>query len=510
MGWQDDPVVGADNQPATKSSGRQNDPTAGVKDGGGAVQTPKTPTYGADEGWGQYGGDIAYRAANTGSLGLLDYGLAGLHKVERGTGYDPNATDLTTIQKQNDEWAANHPYAALAADVAGYGLGAGKFGAGAKIATKLGGSLLARAAGAGAENVGATLISDELKSQGAVNQDPGSLLKDLAISGTVGTVTGAIPGGKGKLADIPSPTANLKTAANAAFAPLKNAEFHPGDIGPAYDGAVSSISSGQKVKLDGDFKAKMTEISQEMADKYKNNKPITADDIASYGQALRDSASGPLEQDVAKDLDNALHGAVKNANPTGTTQTGPQVSQAIKNATAATEQKNASQNIDDWIKQAQRGKTASVPDAISTKLDSNPGFFQSQPGLRDALTDAATPRGIGNKIVQGMAHPLADAAIGGTVTAGGNMLFGSGDPTTSILEGLATGAGGALVGHGFAQKRTNDLVAKLAAARHLNATGQTANPADFNKGVRVLSPLATYAPRVGVGVGASNMFNDIQ
>ena len=507
MGWQNDPVVGADSQPAAKSSGGgwQNDPVAGVKDGGGAVQTSKTPTYGADEGWGQYAGDIAYRAANTGSLGLLDYANAGVHAAE-GESY---GDALTKIQQQNDEWGANHPYAALAADVAGYGLGAGKFGVGGKIATKLGGSLLARAAGAGAENIGSTLVSDELKSQGAVNQDPGSLLKDLAISGTVGSLTGAIPGGKGKLADIPSPTADLKTATAAAFAPLKNAEFHPGDIGPAYDGAVSSISSGQKVKLDGDFKAKMSEISQEMADKYNANKPISADDIASYSQALRDNASGPLEQNVAKDLDNALHGAVKNANPTGTSQTGPQVSQAIKDANAAAEQKNASQNIDDWIKQAQSGKAGSVPDAINNKLDNNPGFFQSQPGLRDALTDAATPRGIGSKVVQGMAHPLADAAIGGTVTAGGNMLFGSGDPTTSILEGLATGAGGALVGHGFAQKRTNDLVAKLAAARHLNATGQSAPASAFKKGIPVLGPMATYAPRVGVGVGASNMFNDI-
>ena len=502
MGWQDDPVVGADNQPATKSSGSgwQNDPVAGVKDGGGAVQTPKAPTYGADEGWGQYAGDIAYRAANTGTLGALDYANAGVHAIE-GEGY---GDALTKIQKQNDEWAANHPYAALGADVAGYGLGAGKFGAGAKIATKLGGSLLARAAGAGAENVGATLVSDELKSQGAVNQDPGSLLKDLAISGAVGTVSGAIPGGKGKLADIPSPTTDLRTAANAAFAPLKNVEFHPGDIGPAYDGAVNSISSGQKVKLDGDFKAKMTEISQEMADKYKNNKPITADDIASYGQALRDNASGPLEQSVAGDLDNALHGAVKNANPTGTTQTGPQVSQAIKDANAAAEQKNASQNIDDWIQQAQRGKAASVPDAINTKLDNNPGFFQSQPGLRDALTDAAQPPGTVSKLLMAAAHPAADAAIG----AGAGYFLGGQDLGSSILEGAATGIGGAALRHGVGQARTNNLVNKLAAARHLNAYGQTVSPSDFRQGNRVLSPLATYAPRVGAGVGVSNLFDN--
>ena len=73
-------------------------------------------------------GDTAYRAADTGTLGALDYGLAGLHAVERGTGYDPNATDLATIHQQNDEWQQNHPYLALGADVAGYTLGAGKLG----------------------------------------------------------------------------------------------------------------------------------------------------------------------------------------------------------------------------------------------------------------------------------------------------------------------------------------------------------------------------------------------
>ena len=130
---------------------------------------------------------------NTGTLGALDYGLAGLHAIERGTaGADPNATDLTQIQKENQEWGQAHPYLGLAADVAGYGLGAGKLGLGGKLATKLGGSVLARMAGAGLENAGASVVSDELGSQGQASV--GDLLKSAALSGTVGGIaTGGHP-----------------------------------------------------------------------------------------------------------------------------------------------------------------------------------------------------------------------------------------------------------------------------------------------------------------------------
>ena len=508
MGWQDDPVVGADSQPAAKSSGGgwQADPVVGAKGGGSA---PAATTPQSDSPWliatdadhPSKVGEWLRTAIHSGTLGADDYLQAGVNKLGVGD------TDKGLTQLQTD--AANQrsdigPYGALSADLVGYGVGVGKLGLGARLAEGLGGRLAARAVGAGAENAGATLVGDELNTQGAINSDPGSLLKDLAISGTVGSLTGAIPGGKGRLADVPNPTPALKTASDAAFAPLKNAEFHPGDIGPAYDGAVSSISSGQKIKLDGDFKAKMAEISQEMADKYKANKPITADDIASYSQALRDNANGPLEQNVAGDLDRALHGAVSNANPAGTSQTGAQVSQAIKDANAAAEQKNASQNMDDWIKQAQSGKAASVPDAINNKLDNNSGFFK-QPGVRDALSDAAQPPGTVSKLLMAAAHPAMDAAIG----TGAGYFLGGQDLGSSILEGAVTGIGGAAARHTLSQARTNSLVNKLAAARHLNATGQTVNPSDFRQGNRVLSPLATYAPRVGVGVGASNMFNDL-
>ena len=500
-----------DSDPKKKPTATSGSDTGGILSGidlNAPDPNTKQPTYGEDQSVTGQAGDFAYRAGNTGTLGLLDYGLAGIHKIERGTGYDPNATDLDTIQRQGNEWGANHPYLALGADVAGYGLGAGKLGLGAKAAKLIGKGVVARMAGAGAESAGATLVSDELKSQGEINKDPGALLKDLLISGTVGTATGGIPV-KGALKGEASQTPALQDATKQAFAPLKNAEFHPANIRPTYDNAVSSISSGQRVKLDGDFKAKMSEISQEMADKLKKNQPVTADDIASYSQALRDNAPTKLEQDVAADLDRSLHTAVTNSTPTGSSgmRTGGQVSQAIKDANTAAERSNASQNIDDWIKQGGKnaGKTSEAIDATLTK---NPGFFK-QPGVRSALEDAAKPPSGGSQFAAVAGRDIATGAI----TGGSDYLFGSHNPYISLLAGGAAAAGAHQVGKSFGNPGGAALARKLAAARHLNATGTKVDPSAFSGGVPNLKgPMGIFAPnfRAAPGVGVSNFFDESQ
>ena len=82
-------------------------------------------------------GNFLYRGVDTGLMHAPDYALAGLHAIERGTGYDPNATDLDQIRAQNDQYASMHPIQALTADVAGYGLGFGKLGLAAKDCAEL-------------------------------------------------------------------------------------------------------------------------------------------------------------------------------------------------------------------------------------------------------------------------------------------------------------------------------------------------------------------------------------
>ena len=208
MGWQDEstPIVkgasAAPSAPASSSSqgggggGWQSESTPIVKgssSGPVVSSAPKPATYDDASALG-VAGDTAYRAANTGTLGALDYGLAGLHAIERGTGYDPNATDLATIHKQGDEWGANHPLLALGADVAGYGVGS-SVGLGARLATRLGEGIGARVLGGAAENAGVGMIGDEMHS-GWQTGVP-DLLKTGVISGTVGAITWSSPGSRG-------------------------------------------------------------------------------------------------------------------------------------------------------------------------------------------------------------------------------------------------------------------------------------------------------------------------
>ena len=81
---------------------------------------PASSGYGADDSLASKAGNTAYRAADTGTLGALDWGLAGIHKLERATGYDPNATDIDQIHAQNADWQSAHPLLALGGDALGY------------------------------------------------------------------------------------------------------------------------------------------------------------------------------------------------------------------------------------------------------------------------------------------------------------------------------------------------------------------------------------------------------
>ena len=235
-------------------------------------------------------GDTAYRAADTGTLGALDYGLAGLHAVERGTGYDPNATDLATIHKQNEEWQQNHPYIALGADVAGYTLGAGKLGIGARIAENLGGRLAARVAGSAAENAITSGISEEANTGGQA--DVGDLLKHAAISAGVGAVGGAIPGQKGKLADAVSPTKDLGTATETAFRPLEATHYDPSVIAPQFDAIKSGLAAKQTAGISDSLDTQIDKISRSIADKQKAGQSVTADDLTNFQIDLNKAAQG--------------------------------------------------------------------------------------------------------------------------------------------------------------------------------------------------------------------------
>ena len=443
-------------------------------------------------------GDTAYRAANTGTLGALDYGLAGLHAIERGTGYDPNATDLTQIQKENQEWGQAHPYLGLAADVAGYGLGAGKLGLGGKLATKLGGSVLARMAGAGAENVGSTLISDELGSQGQASA--GDLLKSAILSGTVGGITGAIPGGKGKLADLPSPTTDLKNATEQAFKPLEQTHYNPTDVANDFNSVQGNLAAKQIGS--NSLNDQIDKISQSIAAKQKAGKSVTADDLTNFQIDINKASQGGRDIGIAKAYNDALDNTMATTKPLFTPLSGPaEIAAQSDAARAAALKSNISGDIDDWMSGAAR-KPDAVRDDIAKSVNANPGFYPGTVG--EQLKAASQKPGLGGKLLTVGAQDLGGAAL----TGGASYLLG-GDPWLDALAGAGGAMGGHALGHALSQPGTNALVQKLAAARHMNANpGAQVNPADFRKGIAIPGPMRAYGPNLGAGtgVGASNLF----
>ena len=442
-------------------------------------------------------GDTAYRAADTGTLGALDYGLAGLHAVERGTGYDPNATDLATIHKQNEEWQQNHPYIALGADVAGYTLGAGKLGIGARIAENLGGRLAARVAGSAAENAITSGISEEANTGGQA--DVGDLLKHAAISAGVGAVGGAIPGQKGKLADAVSPTKDLGTATETAFRPLEATHYDPSVIAPQFDAIKSGLAAKQTAGISDSLDTQIDKISRSIADKQKAGQSVTADDLTNFQIDLNKAAQGSRDIGIAKTYDDGLDQTMANTKPLYSPLGTPAaISAQSDTARAAALQKKVSGDIDGWMTDAQRNPSK-VPDAVNDALTSKPQFYPGAVG--DMLRQvAASKPGLMSQITGKAGMAAANAAVdaGAAYISGGNPLVGA----------VTGGMSGAILGHGANQYRTGNLTNKLAQARHLNAYGTPAPSGAFNQGIPVLGPLGAYVRNAGLGV--SNLFGGPQ
>ena len=344
MGWQDEstPIVkgaavpsAAPSTPVSSSSqggggGWQSESTPIVKGGSSPAvsSAPNPATYGADQSLAGQVGDTAYRAANTGTLGALDYGLAGVHAIERGTGIDPNATDLATIHKQGDEWGANHPLLALGADVAGYGVGLGKVGLGARLATRLGEGIGARVLGGAAENAGASLVGDELHSEGQASA--GDLLKSALISGTVGGVTGALPGSRGSMADTPSPKATLDATKQAAFKPLQTTHYDPNSVASDFSAATSGLKASQTSGIGDKLNGQIDKITQSIADKQKAGQSVTADDITKFQIQLNAAARSDTDIRIAKQLGASLDKTMANTKPLYSPLSGPAAISAVR------------------------------------------------------------------------------------------------------------------------------------------------------------------------------------
>ena len=401
------------------------------------------------------------------------------------------------------------PIASGVADVAGYGLGAGSLGVGegigalatSGIAKGIGENIASRVAGraigAGVEGAGSTIV-------GAAGHDEnltaGDLLKSTLLSAGTAALTPNL--GAGSKAKEPSPTAGLNAAKKTAFDPLDTVHYNSSDIQPGFDGVTPSLSSGDRVARSTDLKAAVNDVSQEMKDKATAGGTITADDIAKFQRTVQGAATNPQDALIAKQYSDALTNSLKTARPltTGSLSPGTNVADAVSAANTAANKAKTSGEIDDWITQAQRNP-GKVPDAVDKQITNNPQFYQG--GVGDMLRDVANSKPglmskIGGKVGYGLANAAIDAA--GNYIAGGNPIVGA----------ITGGLGGTILGHGSDQYRAGDLVNKLAAARHFNATGQKFSPESFGKGVPVLGPLTAYATKVPAALGASGWWGTPQ
>ena len=310
----------------------------------------------------------------------------------------------------------------------------------------------------------------------------------------------------------PARRRRLKADTKAAFDPLTTVKIDPGHLGPGFDAVTSNLSSGMKTDMGDALTSATKKISQEMADKFRSGDTITADDIAKFqknlGRAGNAPGAGPSDSVIAQQYSDALSKGVKNATPSswGSVTPGTDLSDAIRQANTAANKGHVSDEIDNWIAQAQR-KPSAVPDAVNKALTDNPQFYQTHPDLAPMLQTVADFKpGFWNTV---RGRVAADAA-GAAATGGAEYLFGGRDLTSSLLAGGAGIAGGHLAGDVLGQARTNDLVAKLAAARHLNATGQTLPASSFNPGVKGFGPMLVYGRQGLPGIGASGAFMPAQ
>jgi hypothetical protein len=281
-----------------------------------AAAAAKPATY-DDTTWSGLAGDTLYRAANTGSLGALDYANAAGHWAT-GDGFSDS---LAKIHKENDEWGANHPVLGVGADIAGYTLGAGKLGIGARIAENLGGRLAARVAGSALESAGTGVIADEAHSAGQASA--GDLLKTALISGTVGTVTGAIPGEKGVNARIENPQPILDAVKSSAYKPLESTHYDPSAIANDFDALKSGLSAKQSSGMGDALDTQIDKISRSIADKQKAGQSVTADDVANFQNQLKGAAKSDVDIRIAEQFKDGLSDTLKTTKPLYTPLSGP-------------------------------------------------------------------------------------------------------------------------------------------------------------------------------------------
>ena len=263
-------------------------------------------------------GDMLYRAANTGSLGALDYANAAGHWAT-GDGFSDS---LAKIHKENDEWQANHPVRCRRRGSRRLWPRRGQARAlGPGSREDLGGRLAARVVGSGLESAGAGVIADEAHSAGQASL--ADLFKTAVISGAVGGITGAIPGEKGALAGGESPKPILDAVKDSAYKPLETTHYDPSAIANDFDALKSGLSAKQSSGMGEALDTQIDKISRSIADKKKAGQSVTADDVANFQNQLKGAAKSDVDIRIAEQFKDGLSDTLKTTKPLYTPLSGP-------------------------------------------------------------------------------------------------------------------------------------------------------------------------------------------
>ena len=453
MGWKDGtpnnsqstapaaPAASTDAPASGWRSGQSNDSS-----GAASAATPAAP----EVPWFSATGNdkIGEFVAKMGDAATM--GLAAKAQDALGVAQGPHGE--TVAQQVEGAGKDIGPVASGVADVAGYGVGGGALGVGEGIGAlatsglakgvgeNIASRVAGRAIGAGVEGAGSTIV-------GAAGHDenltPGDLLKSTLLSAGTGALTPNLSAGS--KAKAPSPTADLNAAVAPAYAPLRKVQY-PTD---AVERVISNVNVPQGLQ------AKMSPNLSDQIDKIKGivaqGGKTTANDIADFRASLLGAAKNDTDMLIAGKYVSALENGV-----------GPQMAANIAAANAASNVAKTSGEIDNWITQAGR-EPGKVPDAVDKQITNNPHFYQG--GVGDKLWDVANSKpGLMSRVGGKIGYGLANAAI----DAAGNYI-GGGSPIVGAITG---GLGGVILGHGSDQLRSGNLVNKLAAARHFNATGR--------------------------------------
>ncbi len=379
-------------------------------------------------------------------------------------------------QQMRDATAQNRadigPVASGAADLIGYAAGPGAAGAGTKLATRMGGGLLARMGGSAAENAAAA-GAGTLGHGGTV----GDALKDAAIGGVVGGVTGAIPTSAGTVAHV-SPTADLGAAKDAAYAGLTQ-KFNGSKIGDALLATTKNMDAGLQSKMSDSLSSQVAKVAKIAKDKGS----VTANDIADFYSSLRGAAQGGEDYKLAQKYIDRLNKGVGSA------------AGDIASADAAHNAFKTSAEIDDWLENPSAARAS-----VRSRLEDKPQFYNNAAGPGLASVAKLAPNPPTGDLGRQVAGHIVKGALRAGVGAGASALLGGG-LGTDLAAGAITAALPAVPGRFYGNMAKNRL---RAAQQALN--GVDVSPTSM-RDVNPISDWAGWLARnAGYGAGAAGAY----